>query len=69
VIGAIVVDRQHLEKTRKANRKLAFRVVGFLGLADDVSAELAQATIESVKVHGIFKASKPVKAALADRMK
>ena len=64
----MVVDRAHLEKTRKANRKLALRVVGFLALADDITPDLARATIESVKVHGIFKASNSVKAVLADRM-
>jgi Arc/MetJ-type ribon-helix-helix transcriptional regulator len=68
VIGAVIYDRATLERAVEANRRIALRVVGFLSLSDDISPELAAAAIESVKVHGIFKASKAVKNALADRM-
>jgi hypothetical protein len=37
-------------------------------IADDVSPELARATIESVVVLGALHASAAVKAALADRI-
>jgi Arc/MetJ-type ribon-helix-helix transcriptional regulator len=67
VIGAVLYDRATLEKAVKANRRIALRVVGFLSLADDITPELAMAAIESVKIHGIFKASKAVRDALADR--
>jgi len=67
VIGAVVYDRRTLEKAVAAKRRIALRVVGFLGLSDDVGPELARDAIESIKVHGIFKADKAVKEALADR--
>jgi Arc/MetJ-type ribon-helix-helix transcriptional regulator len=67
VLGALTYARKTLEKARAANERLALTVVGVLVIADDVTPELARATIESVKVHGIFKASKAVKDALADR--
>ncbi len=69
VIGALTYDRRALERARDANQRLALRVVGLLLIDEDVSPELADAAIESVKVHGIFKASKAVKDALADRMR
>jgi hypothetical protein len=43
-------------------------VLGLATLADDVSPELAMATIASVEVLGAFRASPAVKAALASRM-
>ena len=69
VIGAMVYGRRTLEEEQKAGRRIAIRVVGFLSIGDDVTPELARETIESVSVHGIFKASKAVKDALADRMR
>lgn len=69
VIGAMVYGRRALEEERKAGRRLALRVVGFLSIGDDVTPELARETIESISVHGIFRASKGVKDALADRMR
>jgi Arc/MetJ-type ribon-helix-helix transcriptional regulator len=67
VFGALVFDREGLEKRRDAGERLRVHVVGFLLLADDVTPELAREAIESVRVRGIFKASKAVKEALADR--
>jgi len=67
VIGAMTFGRRALEAERSAGRRLAVRVVGFLGLEGDVTPELAKATIESLAVRGIFRASPEVKAALADR--
>lgn len=69
VIGAMVYGRRTLEEERAAGRRIAIRVVGFLSISDDVTPELARETIESISVHGIFKASKAVKDALADRMR
>jgi len=43
-------------------------VLGLATVADDVPAELARATIAVVEVLGAFRASKEVKAALADRI-
>lgn len=67
IVGAMTIGRASLERHREAGRRLALHVVGFLSIADDVTPELADEVIESVKVRGIFRASAAVKAALADR--
>ena len=64
VIGALVYDRRALEDRQKRGERLALRVIGLLSIEDDVSADLARATVESVKVHGVFKATAEVKSAL-----
>ena len=43
------------------------RVLGLATIADDVSPELAVATIARVEVLGAFRAPQAVKAALASR--
>jgi hypothetical protein len=63
----VLYDRASLEKRRDAGQLLNVHVIGFLSLADDVTPELARETIESVRVRGIFRASKALKEALADR--
>jgi len=67
VVGAILYSRRGLEEIRDAGRRVAVRVVGKAFIADDVPPELAREVIESVEVRGIFKASRAVKEALADR--
>jgi uncharacterized membrane protein YfbV (UPF0208 family) len=44
------------------------RVLGLASVAEDVSPELALATIASVEVLGVFRASPAVKAALVARI-
>ena len=68
VIGALTFGRRSLEAERRKGRRLAVRVVGYVSFSDDVTPELAKATIESLKVRGILRASPAVKAVLADRM-
>jgi Arc/MetJ-type ribon-helix-helix transcriptional regulator len=69
VVGAMVYDRATLERIRKTGQRLALRVVGLLTIREDVPPALARETIESVNVHGVFKASAAVRKTLADRMK
>src|SRR5918911_1293624 len=69
VVGAMVYGRKTFEKAKKSKARLRLHVVGLLSIADDVPAPLAREVIESVKVHGMFRASAEVKAALADRMR
>jgi|SRR5262245_16358528 len=68
LMGALVFDREALEEERREGQRIKIKMLGYLSIADDVTPELAKATIESVKVRGMFKASPEVKAALADRM-
>lgn len=68
VLGVLTFNRADLMRFQQENKKLACRVVGMLQMADDIDAELARATVESIKVMGVFKASQTVKEALADHI-
>lgn len=68
VLGTQRYARRDLEAVRAAGQRLEIRVLGLASIADDVSPELARATIASVEVLGAFRASEAVKAALADRI-
>ena len=67
VLGLENYTRQQLEEVRAAGRQLQIRVLGLATIADDVTPDLALATIESVEVLGAFRASPAVKAALRPR--
>ncbi len=60
-------SRRDLEALQEAGRRIERRVLGLATIADDVSPELALATIGSVEVLGAFRAPRAVKAALASR--
>src|SRR5262245_27288730 len=68
VIGVLLYTRKSLEHIKARGEKLRITVIGMLTLAKDVPVELATEVIESVRVHGVFRASDSIKAALADRM-
>jgi Arc/MetJ-type ribon-helix-helix transcriptional regulator len=68
VLGVQHYSRRDLEAVRDAGRRLQIRVLGLASIAEDVSPDLALATIESVEVLGTLRASTPVKAALAGRI-
>ena len=68
----LVLGTQHFSRTdllalRAAGEQVHIRVLGLATLAEDVTPELALATIASVEVLGAFRASRAVKAALAPR--
>ena len=64
-VGAQHYSRRDLEDLRASGRTVDVRVLGLATIADDVTAELALATITSVEVLGAFRAPPAVKAALA----
>ena len=68
VFGLHHYTRSDLEAVRAAGQKLQIQVLGLASIADDVSPELAQATIDSLVVLGALRASTEVRAALADRI-
>ena len=68
VLGLQHYTREHLESVRASGERLRIQVLGLARIADDVSPELAMATIESINVLGAFHASAAVKRALADRI-
>ena len=68
VLGVQHYSRRDLEAVREAGQRLQIRVLGLASIAEDVSPDLALATIESVEVLGALRASATVKAALAGRI-
>jgi len=66
-LGTQHYSRRDLEELRAAGSTVELRVLGLATLADDVTPELALATIASVEVLGAFRAPRAVKAALAPR--
>ncbi len=68
VLGLQHYTRQDLEAVQAAGETLEIKVLGLASIADDVSPELALATIDSLVVLGAFRASPAVKAALASRI-
>ena len=69
VLGLQSLSRADLERARASGQMLHIQVLGLARIADDVSPELARATIASVEVLGAFHASAAVRRALADRTK
>ena len=69
VLGLQHYTRSDLEAVRAAGEKLQINVLGLASIADDVSPELALATIDSIEVLGAFRASPAVRAALAGRIR
>ena len=69
-LGLRNYSREDLEAARRAGEMApAHHVLGLASIAQDVTPELACATIASVAVLGALHASPAIKAALADRMR
>src|SRR5262249_11528181 len=66
-LGLRNFSREDLEAAQRAGEMLHINVLGLATIAQDVTPELARATIASVTVLGALHASSAVKAALADR--
>ncbi len=69
VLGIQHYGRSELLALQASGQKLQLRVLGLASIADDVTPELALATIESVTVLGALRASAAVKAVLASRIR
>ena len=69
VLGIQHYTRRDLEAMRAAGKTVQINVLGLASIAEDVSPELALATIDSIEVLGAFRASPAVKAALAERLR
>jgi Arc/MetJ-type ribon-helix-helix transcriptional regulator len=69
VLGLQHYTRQDLEALRATGQQVQINVLGLASIGEDVSPELALATIDSVVVLGAFRASDAVKRALAGRIK
>src|SRR5438105_963714 len=69
VLGVQYFSRRDLEALRAAGQTVRIQVLGLASIAEDVSPELALATIDSIEVLGALRASAAVKAALAERIR
>jgi Arc/MetJ-type ribon-helix-helix transcriptional regulator len=68
-LGLRRYGRGELESLKAKGGKLNIQVVGLATIDDDVTPELAVATIESITVLGALHASKDVRSALFDRIR
>ena len=66
-LGLRNYTREDLEAVQQAGETLHINVLGLASISQDVTPELARATIASVSVLGAWHASPAVKAVLADR--
>ena len=69
VLGLQHFSVQDLTALQQAQEQLHIRVLGLASIADDVTPELALATIASLHVLGALHASPGIKTALAGRMR
>jgi Arc/MetJ-type ribon-helix-helix transcriptional regulator len=69
VLGLHHFTADSLRTVQAARQTLQVRVLGLVTFADDVTPELALATIDSIEVLGALHASPAVKAALAGRLR
>ena len=69
VLGLQHFSADDLHTVQAAGQMLQIRVLGLVTLANEVTPELALATIESIEVLGALQASAAVKAALASRLR
>jgi len=67
-LGLRDLGRAELEAARARGEALHLKIVGLLRIAPDVDADLALATIASLRVLGALQAPAEVKAALGDRI-
>ena len=67
-IGLSFFSSEQLKAALAAGESLHIQVLGLATIAEDVTPELARATIASIRVLGALQASSAVKAALSDRM-
>ena len=68
-LGLRHYSRDDLEAAQAAGQTLHIRVLGLASIAEDVTPDLARATVASVEVLGALHAPPAVKAALRDRMR
>ncbi len=68
-LGLRTYARRDLEAIQESGERVKIRVLGLVVIADDVTPDLARATIESITILGALHAPAEIKAALADRLR
>ena len=69
VLGVQIYSRTGLEKKIAKGERERCSVIGMLVIEKDVPPDLAAQAFESIRVHGVFRASPEVKGALKDHMR
>ena len=67
-VGVFVCSRDGLEKSLEKGERKNYNVVGRLVIQEEVSPELADRAIESIRLIGTLKASDAVREVLKDRI-
>jgi Arc/MetJ-type ribon-helix-helix transcriptional regulator len=67
-LGVYVCSREGLENTLAKGERKNYNVIGRLVIQDDVTAELADQAIESIRIIGTLRASETVKTKLKGRI-
>jgi Arc/MetJ-type ribon-helix-helix transcriptional regulator len=67
-IGYQLLVRSELEEVRRSGKRLDLFVIGVLRIQDTVSPELAEATIERVRIFGSLKGPDQVLRRINDRV-
>ena len=68
-MGIFNWGRKDLERTVAKGERKSFNVIGMLVIDDDVSPELADQAIETIRVRGSFRANPAVREILKDRIR
>jgi len=63
-VGVLGIGKKEMEKTIKEGKKYRIRVAGLFYLNKDITPELIEKGVESIKVYGTIKAPKDVKETL-----
>ncbi len=66
--GIVFLDRRDLEAARRKGQQLDLSIIGLLSFAADVTPDLADETIRSLRVYGSLRASPEVKEVLKRKM-
>ena len=66
VIGALIYNRQDLEKYKANNEKLVLKAIGLIVFSKDIDETLIRETIESISIKGILKMDKQLESKISD---
>ncbi|GFN29883.1 CopG family transcriptional regulator [Paenibacillus xylaniclasticus] len=64
VVGVLDFDREQLEEMRRDGTRLDIKLIGGLVLSNDITVELAKATIGKARIFGTIRAREDVKTFL-----
>ena len=69
ITGIWSLDRKTFEDALNAGEKLRIHAVGMLFFQNDIDSEIIKKTVESIRVYGVLKARRDVRATIKKIMK